>query len=149
MKSTLTIKQSQKRVMANTYTKLYIQFVFAVQNRRSLISPEWEEELYKYITGIIQNKSHKMIAINGTPDHLRLLIGFPAVELMSELTNVGNGGCTQWIIGQGCTDGRCTWQPADGAFPYSRSHSDRVYHYIQTQKRHPREKSFRAEYMEL
>lgn len=52
--------------MADTYTQIYIQFVFAVQNRASLICTEWEEELYKYITGIVQKKTHKMIAINGS-----------------------------------------------------------------------------------
>ena len=56
--------------MANTYTQLHIQFVFAVQNRNSLIQPSWEEELFKYITGIVKNHKHKMIAINGMPDHV-------------------------------------------------------------------------------
>lgn len=69
--------------MANTYTQTYIQFVFAVQNRRSLIKPEWEHELYKYITGIVQNKKHKMIAINGMPDHLHMFIGLHPTDSMS------------------------------------------------------------------
>jgi len=135
--------------MANTYTKLYIQFVFAVQNRRSLISPEWEEELYKYITGIIQNKSHKMIAINGMPDHLHMFIGFQPVDHMSELIKVVKGESTKWIKDQGYTDGSFKWQAGYGAFSYSRSHIDRVYHYIQNQKEHHRKKSFREEYIEL
>jgi putative transposase len=40
--------------MANTYTQIHIQTVFAVQNRHSLIGDEWKVELYKYITAIIQ-----------------------------------------------------------------------------------------------
>lgn len=135
--------------MANTYTKLYIQFVFAVQNRRSLIRPEWEEELYKYITGIIQNKSHKMIAINGMPDHLHMFIGFQPVDHMSELIKVVKGESTKWIKEQGYADGSFKWQAGYGAFSYSRSHIDRVYHYIQNQKEHHRKKSFREEYIEL
>lgn len=135
--------------MANTYTKLYIQFVFAVQNRRSLIRPEWEEELYKYITGIIQNKSHKMIAINGMPDHLHMFIGFQPVDHMSELIKVVKGESTKWIKEQGYADGSFKWQAGYGAFSYSRSHIDRVYHYIQNQKEHHRKKSFREEYTEL
>ena len=51
--------------MANTYTQIYIQTVFSVQNRISLIGPEWQVELFKYITGIVQNNGHKLIAING------------------------------------------------------------------------------------
>ena len=62
--------------MANTYSQIYIQAVFAVQGRQSLIAPEWKEELYKYITGVITNHKQKLIAINGVSDHIHLLIGF-------------------------------------------------------------------------
>jgi len=135
--------------MANTYTQLYIQFVFAVQNRRSLIRPEWEEELYKYITGIIQNKSHKMIAINGMPDHLHMFIGFQPVDHMSELIKVVKGESTKWIKENELVKGKFNWQSGYGAFSYSRSHIDRVYHYIQNQKQHHRKKTFREEYIAL
>lgn len=135
--------------MANTYTQLYIQFVFAVQNRQSLIRPEWEEELYKYMTGIIQNKSHKMIAINGMPDHLHMFIGFQPVDHMSELIKVVKGESSQWIREKGLVNGKFNWQAGYGAFSYSRSHIDRVYHYIQSQKEHHRKKTFREEYIEL
>ena len=62
--------------MANTYTQIHIQFVFAVKFRMALIHPSWKDELHKYITGIIQKKSHKMLQINTMPDHLHMLIGF-------------------------------------------------------------------------
>jgi REP element-mobilizing transposase RayT len=135
--------------MANTYTQLYIQFVFAVQNRKSLIHPEWEEDLFKYITGIIQNKSHKMIAINGMPDHLHMFIGFQPVDHMSELIKVVKGESSKWIKEKGLVKGRFNWQAGYGAFSYSRSHIDRVYHYIKNQKQHHQKKTFRAEYIEL
>ncbi|MDX9852469.1 MAG: transposase [Tenuifilaceae bacterium] len=61
--------------MADTYSQIYIQTVFAVQNRYTLIQPTWEDEIYKYITGIIQNKGQKMLAINGTSNHIHILIG--------------------------------------------------------------------------
>ena len=135
--------------MADTYTQLYIQFVFAVQNRKSLIHPEWELELHKYITGIIQNKSHKMIAINGMPDHLHMFIGFQPVDHMSELIKVVKGESSKWIKERNLVNGRFRWQEGYGAFSYSRSHIDRVYHYIQNQKEHHNKKTFRQEYIEL
>ena len=138
-----------KRTMADTYTQLYIQFVFAVQNRKSLIHPEWELELHKYITGIIQNKSHKMIAINGMPDHLHLFIGFQPVDHMSELIKVVKGESSKWMKERNLVNGRFRWQEGYGAFSYSRSHIDRVYHYIQNQKEHHKKKTFRQEYIEL
>lgn len=135
--------------MADTYTQLYIHFVFAVQYRRGLIHPEWEDKLYKYITGIIQNKSHKMIAINGMPDHLHMFIGFQPVDHMSELIKVVKGESAKWIKENRFVDGNFRWQQGYGAFSYSRSHIDRVYHYIRRQKEHHRKKSFRDEYIEL
>ncbi|MEX0648088.1 MAG: IS200/IS605 family transposase [Balneolaceae bacterium] len=135
--------------MADTYTQLYIQFVFAVQNRTSLIKPEWESELHKYITGIIQNKSHKMITINGMPDHLHMFIGFQPVDHMSELIKVVKGESSKWIKERGLVRGQFRWQEGYGAFSYSRSHIDRVYHYIRNQKEHHKKKTFREEYIEL
>ena len=61
--------------MPSTYTQIYIQVVMVVKNRKALISPSWEEELYKYITGIVQEKGQKMLAINGMPNHLHFFIG--------------------------------------------------------------------------
>lgn len=137
------------RTMADTYTQIYIQFVFAVQNRTSLIRPEWEEELYKYNTGIVQNKSHKMIAINGMPDHLHMFVGFRPVDHISEFIKVVKGESSKWIKNRDYVNGRFRWQAGYGAFSYSRSHIDRVYHYIMNQKKHHQTRSFLEEYTEL
>ena len=61
--------------MANTYTQLYIHIVFAVEHRDRLISSFFKDELMKYITGIIQNKGNKLLAINNMPDHSHLFLG--------------------------------------------------------------------------
>ena len=136
--------------MADTYTQLYIHFVFVVKNRASLIHPSWEGNLYKYITGIIQNKSHKMIAIDGMPDHLHIFIGFkPSKGAMKELVKVVKGESTKWINEKGYAQGKFRWQTGYGAFSYSHSHIDRVYHYIHNQKKHHRKKSFKDDYLEL
>lgn len=50
---------------AGTFSQIYIQIIFAVKGRDNLIKLTWESELYKYITGIVQNKGQKMLAING------------------------------------------------------------------------------------
>lgn len=135
--------------MADTYTQIYIQFVFSVQNRNSFIHPEWEDELYKYITGIVQNKSHKMIAIKGMPDHLHMLVGFRPVDHISEFIKVVKGESSKWISEKGFVNGRFNWQEGYGAFSYSRSQIDQVYHYIMNQKEHHQAKTFLEEYREL
>ena len=71
--------------MANTYTQIHIQFIFAVKYRKGVILASWKDELYKYLTGIVQNNKHKMISINGMPDHLHLLISIKPDCLLSDL----------------------------------------------------------------
>lgn len=71
--------------MADVFSQIYIQTVFAVRNRQALIRPSWEEQLYKYMTGIVQGKGHKLIAINGMPDHIHLFIGLKPAEALSDL----------------------------------------------------------------
>ena len=62
--------------MANTYTQCHFHVVFAVKNRDALIKKEWKDELEMYITGIVQNHRHKMLAIDAMPDHIHILMGY-------------------------------------------------------------------------
>lgn len=58
--------------MPNTYTQIHIQFVFAVKFRKALIEDSYKQELYQYITAIVQSYGHKMLAINGVADHIHI-----------------------------------------------------------------------------
>ena len=71
--------------MADVFSQIYIQTVFAVKNRQALIQPEWEENLYRYTTGVVENRGHKMLAINGMPDHVHIFIGLKPAEALSDL----------------------------------------------------------------
>ena len=71
--------------MADTYTQLHIQFVFAVKYRRALIAKDWKDELHKYITGIFQENKHKMLQINSMPDHIHIFIGMRPHQSVSSL----------------------------------------------------------------
>ena len=71
--------------MANTYSKIYIQIILVVKRRKMLIDASWEDELYKYITGIITHKGQKLLAINGMPDHTHILIGMKPTCCLSNL----------------------------------------------------------------
>ncbi|NOT73542.1 MAG: IS200/IS605 family transposase [Cyclobacteriaceae bacterium] len=135
--------------MANTYTQLYIQFVFAVKYRASLIESQWEIELHKYITGIIQNHGHKMISINGMPDHLHIFVGLHPTQSISSIMKITKVSSTDWINESRFTKGKFAWQEGYGAFSYGRSQIDRVYNYILNQKKHHEKKNFITEYKEL
>ena len=135
--------------MPNTYTQIYLQFVFAVQDRISLIQTEWKDDLCKYITGIVQNNKHKLIAINGTPDHLHVFVGYKQHQLISDLLQDIKGSSSGWINKRHLVKGRFSWQEGYGAFSYSHSHIDNVVKYILNQEEHHRKKTFREEYIEL
>ena len=102
--------------MANTYTQIYIQAVFAVQNRMSLIQPQWKEELYKYITGIVQTNKHKLISIGGVADHIHVFVGYKPHQLIPDLMQDIKGSSSKWINEKKFVKGRFSWQESYGAF---------------------------------
>ena len=135
--------------MANTYTQIYLQFVFAVQDRVSLIQSDWKDELYKYITGIVQNNKHKLIAINGMPNHLHVFVGYKPHQLIPDLLQDIKGSSSKWINSRKLIRGRFRWQEGYGAFSYSHSHLDNVVNYIMNQEQHHKKRTFGEEYNEL
>jgi REP element-mobilizing transposase RayT len=135
--------------MANTYTQIHIQVVFAVQNRQSLIAKAWNEELYRYITGIIQNHGHKLLRINGVSDHIHILFGMRPTQALSELVQHVKQDSSKWIKQKGFVPGRFSWQEGYGAFSYSKRDVPNVIAYIDNQEEHHRKQSFQEEYVEF
>jgi putative transposase len=133
--------------MANTYTQIYIQIIFAVQNRKSLIGQSWEEELYKYITGIITQKEQKLLAINGMPDHIHIFIGMKPTCCLSDLVREIKKATNGFIKDNHFCPLGFNWQDGFGAFSYSHSQLDNVIGYIQNQKIHHQKKTFKEEYL--
>jgi len=132
--------------MPNTYTQIYIQSVFTVQNRMSLIMPKWKDELFKYITGIVQNNGHKLISVNGMPDHIHLFIGMKPSQSLSDLMQDVKGDSSKWIQEKGFIKGVFNWQVGFGAFSYSISQIDAVVKYINNQENHHKRETFIQEY---
>ncbi|MBO6662150.1 MULTISPECIES: IS200/IS605 family transposase [Roseivirga] len=135
--------------MANTYTQVHIQVVFAVKNRSSLIHATWEDALFRYITGIIQNHGHRVLQVNGMPDHVHILFGMKPDQALSDLIKQVKQDSSKWINQQGYVQGKFSWQAGYGAFSYSKSQIPRVVRYIQNQKEHHKKKTFREEYLEF
>lgn len=135
--------------MSGTYSQIYIQIVFAVKNRDCLINSDHKEELYKYITGIVQNKGHKLIAINGTNNHIHILIGMLPKDSLSSLAKEVKRCSSMFINEKKWSKGRFEWQAGYGAFSYSHSQIIKVVEYIENQEEHHRKRTFRDEYIEL
>jgi len=135
--------------MANTYTQLHIQFVFAVKYRTALIQKEWKEELHKYITGIVNPKDHKMLQINSMPDHVHILIGMRPAQSISSLVQNIKTESAKWVKEKKFCASSFAWQEGYGAFSYSKSHVPDVIRYIQNQEKHHERRSFKIEYLDL
>ena len=135
--------------MANTYTQLFVHLVFAVQNRQALISETWKDELYKYITGIISNKGHKILSIGGVSDHIHILIGVIPDQSISSLVADIKRSSSLWINEKRLTTGKFAWQEGFGAFSYGKSQVHAVCEYIENQEEHHKNQSFRDEYIKF
>jgi REP element-mobilizing transposase RayT len=135
--------------MANTYTQCYFHLVFAVKNRNSLIRKEWKDELEMYITGIVQNHRHKMLAIGSMSDHLHILIGYDLNQLIPNLVEEIKTSSNSWIKGKRLSEFKFEWQKGYGAFTHSHSQIDIVAKYILSQEEHHKKKTFKEEYFEI
>jgi REP element-mobilizing transposase RayT len=107
--------------MANTYSQIYIQIVFAVEDRQNLIRPEHKEELHKYITGIVTGQGQKLLAIHCMPDHTHIMIGQKPDVALSDLVGIVKAGATNYINRSRWVLGRFNWQEGFGAFSYAHS----------------------------
>jgi REP element-mobilizing transposase RayT len=135
--------------MANTYTQIYIHYVFAVQNRFSLIQENWKTQLYKYMNGIVEQQGHKPFAINGMPDHVHILVSMNPTQAPSELMFHIKRSSSLWINENRFVTGKFSWQEGFGAFSYGKSQIPDIAQYIENQQHHHHKRTFQEEYLEF
>jgi len=135
--------------MANTYSQVYLHFVFTVKGKQNLLLPKHNDELQKYITGIVQNRKQKLLAINNVSDHMHLFVGFGTTITMADFMEEVKAISSKFINTKGWIRGRFEWQRGYGVFSYSRSQIDDVIKYIINQQEHHKKQSFKEEYIDL
>jgi putative transposase len=135
--------------MANTYSQIYIQIVFAVKGRENLISKENREELHKFITGIVSNRDQKLLAIFAMPDHVHIFLGMKPSISISDLVRDIKAGSSKFINDSKWINRKFNWQEGFGAFSYSQSHIDNVVKYILNQEEHHKKRTFIEEYLDF
>lgn len=135
--------------MANTYTQIHVHAIFAVRHRIGIIRNERKDELYRYISGIIQNHKHKLLAINGMSDHLHIFFGMRPSQSLSDLMQDVKANSSRWINEKKLVKGRFEWQEGFGAFTYSKSQVAQVIRYIENQEAHHHVQTFLGEYKEF
>jgi len=135
--------------MTGTFTQIYVQIVFAVQGRENLIVRPKQEELNKYISGIISGKGQKPIIVNGMPDHIHAFVGLKPSMAISDLVRDMKNNSSNYINDHKWVKGKFSWQEGYGAFSYSKKDIDKVYTYILNQETHHRKITFKEEYLDL
>lgn len=132
--------------MANTYTQLYVHITFTVQGRQPLLRPDFREQVFMYMAGIIRNKKHRVLAINGVEDHVHVLVSMRPNIALSDLVRDIKNNSSAFINDKGWTRGVFRWQEGYGAFSCSPAHARNAQRYIQRQVEHHRRRSFQDEY---
>lgn len=135
--------------MANTYSQIYIQIVFAVKGRENLIKETFRDELEKYICGIVNGKNQKVLAVYCVPDHTHLLLSIKPNISISDLVRDIKVNSSGLINDRKFLRSKFHWQEGFGAFSYSKSHLDNVIKYIISQPEHHQKKTFKVEYLEF
>jgi putative transposase len=133
--------------MAGSFSQIYIQYVFAVKGRENLLQKAWRNEVFKYMAGIIKGKNQKPIIVNGVADHVHVLVGLKPAMSISDLVRDIKNNSSNFINEQKFLKEKFSWQAGYGAFSYSHSQIENVYHYIANQEEHHRTKTFREEYI--
>jgi REP element-mobilizing transposase RayT len=135
--------------MPSAYTQNFYHAVFSTKHRAALITPDWEQRLYPFIGGIVRDLRCTLVAINGMPDHIHLLIRYRADLSHSDMLRHIKGRSSKWINEILSTDRRFAWQEGYGGFTVSKSAVPDVERYIQRQKEHHKEMDYTTEYLEL
>ena len=135
--------------MANTYTQIYLQLIFTAYGRENLLPVKHKDELQKFTTGIVQNRKHKLLAINFTRDHVHILIGYNPSQSLPDLMRDIKASTSKFINERKWLSGKFQWQNGYGAFSYSRPQLDNVIKYINNQDEHHKTITFRNEYLKL
>lgn len=134
---------------AGSFSQMYIQIVFAVKHRKGLLSPEIREQVFKYMSGIINDLGHKTIIVNGVADHVHIFLGLNPKVSISDTVHDIKRGSSLFINNENLSKFHFSWQEGYGAFSYSKSHIDNVYKYIANQEAHHKKENFRKEYIKF
>jgi REP element-mobilizing transposase RayT len=135
--------------MPSAYTQNFYHTVFSTKHRVNLITPDLAERLYPFIGGILRDLRCTLLAINGMPDHVHLLIGYRSDLSHSEMLQQIKGRSSKWINETFPDCGHFAWQEGYGGFTVSKSVMPAVEAYIAGQKEHHKRQDFKSEFLEL
>jgi len=135
--------------VAHTFTNLLTHVIFSTKDRAPAILPGLKGKLHAYMGGIVRELDGKATIINGTEDHVHLLLWMPPTLSVSETMRVLKTNSSRWLNRECRGKSSFAWQAGYGAFSVSQSNAQAVVKYIQTQEQHHRRVSFQEEFIEF
>ena len=135
--------------MPNTYSQIYLHYVFSPKYREALITNNFENELYKYISGIVRNMDQHLIIINGMPDHCHMLVRLRPSISPSKFIQTVKSNSSSWINRKAFSPHKFSWQVGGGVFSVSHRNIPKLTNYISNQKQHHKKSNFKDEYTKL
>lgn len=133
--------------MANTYSQINIQCIFAVKGRKHFLTKEIREELFRYMYGILKNNNAYPLAINGWKDHVHVFFELSPKMSIADHMMMLKSTSSKWLNDHYFNNREFKWQEGYGAFSYSKSQRSNVINYIKNQEEHHRTMSFKEEYL--
>jgi len=135
--------------MADSYRKVNLQIVFAVKNRKALLHKSWRHELFQYIAGIINQRDHFSLAVNGVEDHIHIFLDYNCKELISDLVREIKKSSNAYINDKNLCKKKFEWQSGYGVFSHGYREKDIIINYVKNQETHHKKRSFQKEYKSL
>ena len=135
------------RRMGHNFTSLLTHVIFSTKDRVPSIKPGFKADLHAFLGGIIRKMDGKAVVVNGTNDHVHLLLWMPPAVSVSETMRVLKSNSSRWVNQKGVAKPAFSWQTGYGAFSVSHSSTAAVVKYIQGQEEHHRRVSFQEEFV--
>ena len=135
--------------MAGTFTNLLYHIVFSTKHRQPLITSSLQDELYKYMGGIIRGEGGTLLEIGGVPDHVHLVTRFKADTSVSRMLQLLKANLSKWANERSDQSSRFSWQTGYAAFSVSESQVVAVREYVRRQEEHHRRRTFQEEFIAL
>ena len=135
--------------MPHTYVNLLVHVIFSTKDRRPHMTPDLRPRLFAYIGGVVRELGGTPSIVNGTDDHVHVLLGLPATKAVADVLRIVKTNSSRWVHETFPALRAFAWQSGYGAFSVSQSNADAVHAYIATQEEHHRHVSFQEEYAQF
>jgi putative transposase len=138
-------RKKARKKMPQTSRNILLHFIFSTQGRRPLIKPEFRDHLFAYLGGIVREMNGTALIVNGTTDHVHMLVRARPAHSTAEIARVVKTNSSRWLRKKHAAN--FAWQTGYGVFSVSESNADATMAYIAGQQEHHKSRSFQEEFV--